>query len=74
MTIDLDFYAAGGIVLSVNMCASNFTNKVCEKISNEELDGAYTVDVETGDVIYTDKVAIEKIWNGCLEQGYISQN
>ena len=47
MTIDLDFYAGGGIVLSVNMCASNFTNKVCEKISNEELDGAYTVDVDS---------------------------
>jgi hypothetical protein len=74
MTIDLDFFSKGHIVLSVNMCAVNFNNKVCEKISNEELDGAFTRDEETEDEIFTDKSFIKKIWNTCLEHGYISQN
>jgi hypothetical protein len=72
MTIDLDFFSKGRSVLSVNMCAVNINNKVCEKNSNEELDGAFTRDEETEDEIFTDTSVIKKIWNDCLEHGYIS--
>ena len=72
MTI-LDFYSEGHIVLCVNMSTSNFTYKVCEKISDEELLKAYIMDVETMDMVYTDKVVIEKIWYGCFKHGFINQ-
>ena len=71
MTIDLDFYSEGQIVLSINMCSSNFGCKVCERIPDEEFVGAYTVDEETEDVIYTNKSIVKKIWNGCFKHGYI---
>jgi hypothetical protein len=37
MTIDVDFFSKGRIVLRVNMCASSFCSKLCAGISNEEL-------------------------------------
>ena len=73
MTIDLDFYSEGQIVLSINMCSLNFGCKVCERIPGEEFVGAYTVDEETEDVIYTSKSIVKKIWNGCFKHGYISR-
>jgi hypothetical protein len=44
---------------------------VCERIPDEEFVGAYTVDEETEDVIYTNKSIVKKIWNGCFKHGYI---
>ena len=70
MTIDLDFYFEGQIMLSINMCRVNFSNKVCERISNEELDDECIIDEET---IYTNKAVVKKIWNGCFKHGYIKQ-
>ena len=61
MTIDLDFFTKGRIVLRVNMCASNFYFKLCEGISDEEMVEVSTVDEETGDEIFTDKSFIKKI-------------
>ncbi len=75
MTIDLSFFCHDRIVLRVNMCASNFYDKVCAGISDEEIDFGDTViieDEETGDEIFTDKTFVKKIWNACLEYGYIS--
>ena len=73
MTIDLDFYFEGQIMLSINMCRVNFSNKVCDRISNEELDDECIIDKETEDEIYTNKVVVKKIWNGCFKHGYIKQ-
>ena len=56
-------------MLRVNMCVSSFYSKLCEGISNEEMDA-----VITGDEIFTDKSFIKKIWNACLEHGYISRD
>jgi hypothetical protein len=55
------------------MSTSNFTYKVCEKISDEELLKVYIMEEKTMDMVYTDKVVIEKIWNGCFKHGYIKQ-
>ena len=33
-----------------------------------------TEDEETGNEIFTDKLFIKKIWNACLEHGYILQD
>ncbi len=74
MTIDLSFFHKGLLVLRVNMCASSFYDKLCAGISDEEMDTVITEDEETGDEIFTDKTFIKKIWNACLEHGYISQN
>ena len=59
------------------MCASSFYDKVCAGISDEEIDFGDTViieDEETGDEIFTDKTFVKKIWNACLEHGYISRD
>ena len=74
MTIDLSFFHKGLLVLRVNMTASSFYDKLCEGISDEEMDTVVTVDEETGDEIFTDKTFIRKIWDACLEHEYISQN
>ena len=74
MTIDLDFFSKGRIVLRVNMCASSFYDKLCVGISDEEMETVMTEDEETGDEIFMDKLFIKKIWNACLEHGYISQD
>ncbi len=74
MTIDLIFFHKGLIVLSVNMCASSFYDKLCAKITDEELDVVITKDEETGDEIFTNRTFIKKIWDACLEHGYISRN
>ncbi len=77
MTIDLSFFCNNRIVLRVNMCASSFYDKVCAGISDEEIDFGDTViieDEETGDEIFTDKTFVKKIWNACLEHGYISRD
>ncbi len=55
MTIDLSFFHKGLLVLRVNMCASSFYDKLCAKITDEELDAVITKDEETGDEIFTDK-------------------
>ena len=74
MTIDLSFFHKGLLVLRVNMTVSSFYDKLCEGISDEEMDTVLTVDEETGDEIFTDKTFIRKIWDACLEHEYISQN
>ncbi len=77
MTIDLNFFSNRRIVLRVNMRASSFYDKVCAEISDEELHYGDTViigDEETGDEIFTDKSIVKKIWDACLEHGYISQD
>ncbi len=74
MTIDLNFFSSGRIVLRVNMCASNFYSKLCAEISDEEMDAVITEDEETGDEIFTDEVFVRKIWNACLDHGYISRD
>ena len=64
-------------MLRVNMTASSFYDRVCAEISDEELEFGDTViieDEETGDEIFTDKMIIRKIWDGCLKHGYVSQN
>ena len=61
-------------MLRVNMCASSFYDKLCVGISDEEMETVMTEDEETGDEIFTDKLFIKKIWNACLEHGYILQD
>ena len=73
MTLDLDFFYNGRIVLRVNMTASSFYDKLCVGISDEEMDAVITEDEQTGDEIFTDKMFIKKIWNACLEHVYISK-
>ena len=74
MTIDLNFYQKGLLVIRVNMCASSFYDKLCAEITDEELDAVTMKDEETGDEIFTDITFLKKIWNGCLEHGYISRD
>jgi hypothetical protein len=77
MTIDLNFHREGKLVISVNMTASNFYDKVCGEIPDEELEGDIMMDIdgeETGGEAFTDKVVIKKIWDGCLKCGYILQD
>ncbi len=74
MTIDLNFYQKGRIVIRVNMCASSFYDKLCAEITDEELDAVTTKDEETGDEIFTDITFVKRIWNACLEYGYISRD
>ena len=77
MTIDLSFFHEERLVVCVNMTASNFYDKVCAEISDEELEFGDMVIIEdekTGEEIFTDKMVIKKIWDGCLEYGYISRD
>ncbi len=74
MTIDLSFFYKGLLVLHVNMTASSFYDKLCAGISDEEMDTVITEDEGTGDEIFTDKTFIRKIWDACLEHGYVLQN
>ncbi len=77
MTIDLSFFHEEKLVVCVNMTASNFYDKVCAEISDEELEFGDMVIIEdekTGEEIFTDKMVIKKIWDGCLEHGYISRD
>ena len=76
MTIDVNFFSGGHLVLRVNMYASSFEwyNNLCDKISNEELDQVVTENEESGDMIFTDKLFIKKMWSACLKHGYISQD
>ncbi len=73
MTIDLSFFHEEQLVLCINMTASNFYDRVCAEISDEELEFG-DKDEETGDEIFTDKMIIRKIWDGCLEHGYVLQD
>ncbi len=74
MTVDLNFYHEGKLVVRVNMCAVNLYDYVCEEITDDEMNTVITEDEETGDEIFTDKAVIKKIWAGCLKYGYISQD
>ena len=82
MTIDLSFFHEEKLVVCVNMTASNFYAKVCAEISDEELESGDMVIIEdektgdekTGEEIFMDKMVIKKIWDGCLEYGYISRD
>ena len=73
MTIDLDFYFEGKILLTVNMCRVNFANVVCEKIPNAELEEDCIIDEETEDEIYVNKAMVKRIWDSCFRVGYIKQ-
>ncbi len=61
-------------MLCVNVCASGFYGTLCAEITNEEMNTVIVEDEETGDEIFTDKTAIRKLWNACLEHNYISQD
>ncbi len=75
MTIDLEFFYDDRIVLRVNMTASNFYDKVCADIPDEDFGDAVIVeDEETGDEIFTDKLFVKRVWDGCLKHGYISED
>jgi hypothetical protein len=73
MTIDLDFYLEGEILLTINLCRVNFANKVCGNIPNEELDEDCIYDEETEDEIYVNKAMVKRIWDNCFRCGYIQQ-
>ncbi len=63
MTIDIMFMAKNQLVLRVNLCASNFENKIL----NDLISDYYG---ET----FTDKEFIEKVWRACVHHGYISED
>ena len=46
MTVDLSFFHEGKLVVRVNMTASNFYDKVCEEITDEESEGDMIMDAD----------------------------
>ncbi len=74
MTIHLSFYQKGLLVIRINLCASSFYDKLCARITDEELDAVTTKDKEGGDEIFINRTFIKKIWGACLEHEYVSQN
>ena len=69
--VELDFFSQGHSVLRVNIHASSFYSKLCAGISDEEMD---EMKIEIGDNIIMNMSIIKKIWNACLEHGYILQH
>ena len=76
MTIDLVFLANNKVVARVNMCASNFGNKILDTFTEEELETIAPVSQsdETADETYTCTEFIERVWDACVRYGYISND
>ena len=76
MTIDLLFIADNKLVARVNMCASNFGNKILDTLTEEELEKFTPIPKgdDTEDETFTCKELIEKVWDACVLYGYISQD
>ena len=76
MTIDLLFIANNKLVACVNMCASNFGNKILDTLTEEELKKFTSITKvdETEDETYTCKELIENVWDACVIYGYISED
>ena len=56
-------------MLRVNIPTSNFYSELCAGISDEEMD-----EMKIRNDVITNKSIIKKIWNACLEHGYILQH
>ncbi len=63
-------------MIRASMTESDFYNKVCENIRNDNnIVNEEAMDVEyakAGEEVYTDRVVIGKILNGCRKYGYIN--
>ena len=71
MTIDILFMAKNKLVLRVNMCCSNLESKILGELPIED---QWVPDFNADDRTFTDKDLIEKVWNGCIRHGCISQD
>ncbi len=74
MTFHLSFYQKELLVIRFSLCASSFYDKLCARVTDEELDAVTTKDEETGDDVFMNKAFIKEMWGACLEYEYISIN
>ena len=64
----LSFYQEELLVIRISVCASNFRDKLCAGITDEELaiiEDAWCI---------INRTLIRKIWTNCLEYEYISKS
>ena len=64
----LSFYQKELLVIRISVCASNFRDKLCAGITDEEL--AITKDAEC----IINRTLIRKIWTNCVEYEYVSKS
>ncbi len=64
----LSFYQEELLVIRISVCASNFRDKLCAGITDEEL-----AVIEDAKCI-TNRTLIRKIWTNCLEYEYVSES
>ncbi len=64
----LSFYQEELLVIRISVCTSNFRDKLCAGITDEEL----TIIEDVGCII--NRTLIRKIWANCLEYEYISKS
>ena len=64
----LSFYQEELLVIRISVCTSNFRDKLCAGITDEEL--AVIEDTEC----IINRTLIRKIWANCLEYEYVSKS
>ena len=64
----LSFYQKELLVIRISVCTSNFRDKLCAGITDEEL-----VVIEDAGCI-TNRTLIRKIWANCVEYEYVSES
>ncbi len=64
----LSFYQKELLVVRISVCASNFHDKLCAGMTDEEL-------IATEDVgCTTNRILLRKIWDNCLKHEYVSES
>ena len=74
MTIDILFLEGNKPVARVNMTCSNLYNKILSNISDEDYEKWFPDYDASDEQTITTKECIVKVWNSCIEHGYISQD
>ncbi len=64
----LSFYQEELLVIRISVCASNFRDKLCAGITDEE----FAIIKDAGCII--NRALIRKIWTNCVEYEYVSES
>ena len=67
--VELDFFHNRRSLLRVNIYARKFYSELCAGITDKEMN-EMKIQIADGVIVY--KPIIKKIWDACIEHGYIS--
>ena len=74
MTIEIVFMEGNKPVASVSMTCHSLYCTILFDLSNEDFEKWLPGFDGTEDITVTDKECIVKVWNSCIDHGYISRN